>query len=124
MRRRWRSRLQSKGLSAVFHFVTFGCSSQSYLLPFHRYFTAQKNKAATNRQSYFSAACSSATHALFLRSVGLMHLHYRFISFYSAGYVPLHSSSIISADLYFFSGCSYNLQLAWLHFAVPLNKER
>ena len=33
---------QTKGLTAVIHFVAFGCSSQSYLLPLHRHFSAKK----------------------------------------------------------------------------------
>ena len=37
---------QSGGLSSVVPFVPFGCSSRSCLPPFHRHFTAQKNKAA------------------------------------------------------------------------------
>jgi hypothetical protein len=36
-----------------------------------------------------------------------MHPQYSFISLHSAGYVSLHSSSIMSAALYFFSGCSF-----------------
>lgn len=42
-----------------------------------------------------------------LRSVGLMHPQYRFISLHSASYVSLHSSRIMSAALSFFSGCSF-----------------
>ena len=42
-----------------------------------------------------------------LRSAGLMHPQYRFIPFRSVNYATLHSSSIMSAALYFFSGCSF-----------------
>ena len=42
-----------------------------------------------------------------LRSAGLLHPQYRFIPFRSAGYTPLHSSSIMSVAPYFFSGCSF-----------------
>lgn len=36
-----------------------------------------------------------------------MHPQYRFISLYSTGSVPLHSSNIMSATLSVFSGCSF-----------------
>ena len=68
----------------------------------------------------FSAVRSSSSHGLFLRSVGLMHPQYRFISLQSfvrltlhfiplkaLSLVSLHSSRIMSAALSFFSGCSF-----------------
>ncbi len=42
-----------------------------------------------------------------LRSVGLMHPQYRFIPFRFVNYATLHSSSIMSAALNIFSGCSF-----------------
>jgi hypothetical protein len=36
-----------------------------------------------------------------------MHPQYRFIPFRSVNYATLHSSRIMSAALYFFSGCSF-----------------
>ena len=88
--------------------------------PFHRHFTAQKNKAAKNRQPYFSAVRSSSSHGLFLRSVGLMQPQYRFISLQSfvrltlhfiplkaLSFTSLHSSRILSAALRVFSGGSF-----------------
>ena len=111
---------QSSGLSTVVPFVPFGCSSRSYLPPFHRHFTAQKNKAAKNRQPYFCAVRSSSPHVLFLRSVGLMHPQYSFIPLQSfvrltlhfiplkaLSFLSLHSSRMMSAALSFFSGCSF-----------------
>jgi hypothetical protein len=68
----------------------------------------------------FSAVRSSSSHVLFLRSVGLMHPQYSFISLQSfvrltlhfislkaLSSISLHSSSIMSAALSFFSGCSF-----------------
>jgi hypothetical protein len=58
---------QTSGLSAVVPFVPFGCSSRSCLPPFHRHFTAQKNKAVQPKagQPHFSAVRSSSSHVLF-----------------------------------------------------------
>ena len=42
-----------------------------------------------------------------LRSARLLHPQYRFIPLHSAGYAPLHSSSMVSVAPYFFSGCSF-----------------
>lgn len=71
--------MQSSGLTSVVPFVPFGCFSRSFLPPFHRHFTAQKNKAVQPKagQPHFSAVRSSSSHVLFLRSVGLMHPQYR-----------------------------------------------
>lgn len=111
---------QSSGLSLVVPFVSFGCSSRSCLPPFHRHFTAQKIRQPKNRQPYFSAVRSSSSHSLFLRSVGLMHPQYRFISLQlfvrltlhfiplkALSFLSLHSSRILSAALSVFSGCSF-----------------
>ena len=95
----------SSGLSSVVHLVSFGCSSQSCLLPFHRHFTAQKNRAALKKAAlFFSAVRSSTSPFSSLRSSGLLHPQYRFIPFRSVNYATLHSSSIVSAALYIFSG--------------------
>jgi hypothetical protein len=59
--------VQSKGLSSVVPFVPFGCSSRSFLPPFHRHFTAQKNKAVQPKRDnlIFPAVRSSSSHVLF-----------------------------------------------------------
>jgi hypothetical protein len=90
--------------------------------PFHRHSTAQKNKAVQPKagQPYFSAVRSSSSHVHFLRSVGLMHPQYRFISLQSfvrltlhfiplkaLSFLSLHSSRIMFAALSVFSGCSF-----------------
>ena len=134
--------MQSSGLSSVVPFVSFGCSSRSTLY-FHKNFfgkkavyyfnsiarfpsipqiTSQHKKYSSLKISscIFSAVRSSSSHGLFLRSVGLMHPQYRFISFHSfvcfplhfitlqaLSFIALHSSRIMSAALRFFSGCSF-----------------
>ena len=65
------------------------------------------SSAAQKKGSFLLVALSSSSHARFLRSVGLMHPQYSFIPFRSASYVTLHSSSIMSAALSVFSGCSF-----------------
>jgi hypothetical protein len=56
---------------------------------------------------FFALFRSSSSHVHFLRSAGLLHPQYRFIPLHFARSVTLHSSSIISVALYFFSGCSF-----------------
>ena len=94
---------QSNCLSTVVPFVSFGCSSRSCLPPFHRLFTAQKNKAVQPKagQPHFSAVRSSSSHVLFLHSVGRLHPQYRFIPLHFASYATLHFSRIMPAALRF-----------------------
>jgi len=106
----------------VVPFVPFGCSSRS-TLHFHKnildiraicYFNSivrfpsvlpqslhntKKNKAVPQKagQSYFSAVRSSSSHALFLRSVGLMHPQYRFIPLHSFVCLSLHCIALPAA---------------------------
>ena len=80
---------QSSGLSSVVHFVTWGCSSQSYFLPFHRHFTALKQKQLEISSFNFSCFAPHLHTLSTLHSSGLINPKYSFISF------TLHSSSII-----------------------------
>jgi len=77
---------QSSGLSVVVPFVPFGCSSRSCLPPFHRHFTAQKNKAVQPKagQPYFFR-CSFL---IFTRSLPAFGRAY-------ASTIPLHFVTVI-----------------------------
>ena len=89
--------------------VPVGRRQKSLLPPFHRHFTALKKKQQLeNKQLFFLRCFVPHLHTFStLRSAGLMHPQYRFIPFRSVNYATLHSSSIMSAALYFFSGCSF-----------------
>jgi hypothetical protein len=83
--------------------------------------TAQENNRFEKKAFIFLRRFrSSSSHGHFLRSVGLLHPQYRFISLRSIVRFPLHciplqalsfsslhSSSIMSAALRVFSGCSF-----------------
>ena len=106
---------QSIGLSTVVPFVPFGCSSRSSLPPFHRYFTAQKKWGSQKIGNLiFSAARSSSSHVLFLRSVGRLHPQYRFIPLRFASYTPLYFSRIMPAALRFSAVALSHRHRGWL----------
>jgi len=95
---------QSIGLPPVASLVPLGCSSQSFLLPFHRPLATKKKSSQEKWQLFFCCLRSQSPHGRFLRSSGLLHPQYRFITLRCAA---LHSSSIASAAPCFFSGCSF-----------------
>ena len=69
---------------------------KSLLPPFHSPLVSIASASPEKGAGRYYASSPSSSHALFLRSAGLLHPQYRFIPLRSAGYAPLHSSRIMS----------------------------
>ena len=63
---------QTSGLPSVASFVPLGCSSQSFLLPFHRPLATKKKSSSEKEQLFFCCLRSQSPHGRFLRSSGLL----------------------------------------------------
>ena len=75
-----------------------------------------KKKQQLEKQQLFFLHCFVPHLHTFstLRSAGLMHPQYRFIPLHFASYVPLHSSRIMSAALYFSAVALSHSHRGWL----------
>lgn len=84
--------------------------------PFHSPLVSIASASPEKRAGRHYASSPSSSHALFLRSAGLLHPQYSFISLRSAGYTSLHSAVFVSVAPGFFAVAPSHSHRCWLRF--------